>query len=235
MSSEKRFPFGFLRNGSAGRNRRPFWFVNHSRYCSGRFSVCRHRLGCRRHGKLQSFFSKAIAPNTFLRQVRLTISREQLCLVIRHGRCVFIWCEFLAVRATPYRASCGLAWRLLAEAPHPRPDSSWPKREGSQVARQLGSNNRPNLLSPCLLLISVRFQKAIVPWYNAEDLGGGQGSAVEATRAPSQGPRPNGAARCRPLLFGIGTKALNPNRQSVRRPQVLGTLQTSFVCSTCAR
>jgi site-specific DNA recombinase len=32
----------------------------------------------------------------------------------------------------------------------------------------------------------------------------------EATRAPSQGPRPNGAARCRPLPFGIGTKALNP-------------------------
>src|SRR5262249_32295430 len=32
----------------------------------------------------------------------------------------------------------------------------------------------------------------------------------EATRAPSQGPRPNGAARGRLLPFGIGTKAPNP-------------------------
>jgi hypothetical protein len=32
------------------------------------------RLGCRRRGKLQSFFSKAIAPKTFLREVPLTIT-----------------------------------------------------------------------------------------------------------------------------------------------------------------
>jgi hypothetical protein len=31
------------------------------------------RLGCRRYGKLQSFFSDAIAPNTFLRKVPLTV------------------------------------------------------------------------------------------------------------------------------------------------------------------
>src|SRR5262249_58045513 len=36
------------------------------------------------------------------------------------------------------------------------------------------------------------------------------GPCYEATRAPSQGPTPNGAARGRPLPFGIGTKA--PNR-----------------------
>ncbi len=30
------------------------------------------RLGCRRYGKLRSFFSSAIAPNTFLREVPLT-------------------------------------------------------------------------------------------------------------------------------------------------------------------
>src|SRR5262249_883969 len=35
------------------------------------------------------------------------------------------------------------------------------------------------------------------------------GLCCEATRAPSQGPTPNGAARCRPLPFGIGTPALN--------------------------
>jgi hypothetical protein len=32
------------------------------------------RRSCRRYGKLQSFFSDAIAPNTFLRKVPLTIT-----------------------------------------------------------------------------------------------------------------------------------------------------------------
>jgi hypothetical protein len=40
------------------------------------------RLGCRRYGKLRSFFSLAIAPNTFLRKTPLTINREQLCRLI---------------------------------------------------------------------------------------------------------------------------------------------------------
>jgi hypothetical protein len=40
------------------------------------------RLGCRRYGKLRSFFSFAIAPNTFLRKTPLTINREQLCRLI---------------------------------------------------------------------------------------------------------------------------------------------------------
>jgi hypothetical protein len=103
------------------------------------------RLGCRRRGKLQSFFADAIAPETFLREVLLTVYREQLCLAWP-DRCGFIWCEFLAVRATPFRASCGLAPSFLAEAPHPGSSSSWPNREGSQVAAgQLRSNNRSNL------------------------------------------------------------------------------------------
>src|SRR5262249_37540754 len=76
-------------------------------------------------------------------------SRSTVSSSAWHGqsRCGFIWCEFLAVRATPFKASCGLASSFLAEAPHPRSPSSWPKREGSQVAaRQLRSNNRPNLV-----------------------------------------------------------------------------------------
>ena len=32
------------------------------------------RLGCRRYGKLRSFFADAIAPNSFLRKVPLTIT-----------------------------------------------------------------------------------------------------------------------------------------------------------------
>ena len=42
-------------------------------------------------------------------------NREQLCLVIGCGRCGFIWCEFLAVRATPYTASCGQASTIAGE------------------------------------------------------------------------------------------------------------------------
>jgi hypothetical protein len=38
------------------------------------FSLLWIHLSCRRHGKLQSFFSKAIAPKTFLREVPLTIA-----------------------------------------------------------------------------------------------------------------------------------------------------------------
>ena len=38
------------------------------------FSLLWIQLGCRRHGKLQSFFSKAIAPKTFLREAPLTIA-----------------------------------------------------------------------------------------------------------------------------------------------------------------
>src|SRR5271166_1823780 len=44
-------------------------------------SAFRIRLGCRRRGKLRSFFSEAIAPNTFLREVPFTLAREQLCRV----------------------------------------------------------------------------------------------------------------------------------------------------------
>jgi hypothetical protein len=72
------------------------------------------RLGCRRYGKLRSFFSDAIAPNTFLLEVPLTTNREQLC----QARCLqmrFIWCEFLTVRATPYTASCSRASTIAGE------------------------------------------------------------------------------------------------------------------------
>jgi hypothetical protein len=86
------------------------------------------------------------------------------------------------------------------------PTSSWPKREGSQVARQLRPNNQPNLwlvVSPFWLECG----SGTIPLTWAED----RALLMEATRAPSQGPTPNGAARGRPLPFGIGSKALNPS------------------------
>src|SRR5262249_25080673 len=107
--------------------------------------------------------------------------------------------------------------------PHPGPISSWPKREGSQAAtRQLGSNNRAAAWSHQTPLCSVRsasaFGATTIPLAWAED----RALLWEATRAPSQGPRPKGAARGRPLPFGIGTKALNPS--SVASPNLFSTM-----------
>ena len=95
-------------------------------------------------------------------------------------------------------------WRKL---PHPRTHSSWPEREGSQVARQLGSNNRVEswfVRSPSYLGAIPEFVAPVLPCSRPRRR---IGLCWEATRAPSQGPRPNGAARCRPLPFGIGTQA----------------------------
>src|ERR1043165_7901910 len=71
-------------------------------------------------------------------------SREQLCLVIGCGRCGFILVRI------PHRKGHSIQRDVLLgcdhcwpRPPHPRSDSRWPKREGSQVApQQLKSNNR---------------------------------------------------------------------------------------------
>ena len=62
--------------------------------------------GRRRSGKLRSFFSNAIAPETFLRKSPPALRRVALP---GRGRCVFIWCEFLAVRALHTDGTCVLA------------------------------------------------------------------------------------------------------------------------------
>src|SRR6516164_11204504 len=66
----------------------------------------------------------------------------------------------------------------------------------------------PKLGSSFLLSV---LSRSTAPAGRLQYLGPGRriGLCCEATRAPSQGPTPNGAARCRPLPFGIGTQALN--------------------------
>ena len=60
---------GFLRSGSAWANRLSL-SVGHGHIAGRRRRPgFERRLGCRRRGKLQSFLSSAIAPNTFLRRV----------------------------------------------------------------------------------------------------------------------------------------------------------------------
>ena len=208
-----------------------------------------------RCGKLQSFLSQAIAPNTFLREVPPTRAV---------GSSAGPWASADADLSSanssppgplhPTRRAAGLGhgW---PRPPHPGHISSWPKREGSQAARgQLRSDNRAAAWSPQPPLCSAPYASpgvaATIPLTWAE----GRALLWEATRAPSQGPRPNGAARCRPLPFGLGTKALNPHRAPPRGapaptpfripvPPVLsflpprrpGTRRRSSVCSACAR
>jgi len=60
--------------------------------------------GRRRGGKLRSFFSKAIAPKTFLRKAPLSFTVSGSAW----------WCEFLTVRGTPYNLNVpvGLSRRI---------------------------------------------------------------------------------------------------------------------------
>jgi hypothetical protein len=116
------------------------------------------RLGCRRSGKLQSFFADAIAPNTFLRKVPLTMivssSARQRCQVDA---------DVSGANSSPSgplhpkrrAAGLGHGW---PKPPHPRSEPSWPKREGSRVARwQPRSNNRAEACSPVTPLCIVQF------------------------------------------------------------------------------
>jgi hypothetical protein len=169
----KRFPFGLVRNGSAWRCRLVLW-VQWSRCIAGsyRFHFFGIRLGCRRCGKLQSFFSDAIAPNTFLREVPLTLAVSSSA-VQRQTRIYLV--------RIPHRKGHSIQRDVLPgfdpcgrKPPHPRSDSSWPKREGSQVATgQLRSNNRAEswfVMSP-LCFVPVRHR--LPDDSNTFGLGGG--------------------------------------------------------------
>ena len=90
----------------------------------------RVQLSCRRCGKLRSFLSSAIAPDTFLREVPLAVVvsssawwlQTRIYLVrIPRRKGHSIHCDVRSARA-------------VRESPHLRLHSSWPKREGSRSA-----------------------------------------------------------------------------------------------------
>ena len=104
------------------------------------------RLSSLRCGKLQSFFSDAIAPNTFLREVLPTGAVSSSA-----GASASADADLSSANSSPsgplhpMRRAAGLG-HCWPRPPHPGLLSSWPKREGSQAAtRQLGSNNRTAL------------------------------------------------------------------------------------------
>ena len=102
-------------------------------------------------------------------------NREQLCRVIGHGSCRFIWCEFLTVKATPFRASCGLTPSLLAEATASTVRHELAETGGiSSCSRQLRSNNRDESWSSVSSLLRCRWMTPSGRVaYNTFGLGGG--------------------------------------------------------------
>ena len=152
--AENGFPSGFCAKVAMGEM--VYYFCLRARTAN---SACGYlcqffstRLGCRRCGKLQSFFSKGDCSQHIPSRCTAHDNREQLCLVIGHGRCGFILVRIPRRKGhsnhsvvRPGFAIAGPSRRIQG------PTSSWPEREGSQVAWQLRSNNQPNLwlvLSP---------------------------------------------------------------------------------------
>jgi hypothetical protein len=101
------------------------------------------RHGCRRYGKLRSFFADAIAPDSFLRKVPLTrLASSSARWRTEADADVSGANSSPPGPLHPKRRAAGLGpgW---PKPPHPRSDSRWPQREGSHVApRQPRPNNR---------------------------------------------------------------------------------------------
>ena len=105
---------------------------------------------CRRCGKLRSFLSSAIAPNTFLRQPPLTVvvSSSAWWLQMRRYLVRIPRREGHSNHRAVRSARAGL------QSPHLRMHSSWPDREGSRSAER--GSDRTTLaeswLRSCLLV-----------------------------------------------------------------------------------
>src|SRR5262245_2441068 len=112
--------------------------------------------------------------------------------------------------ATPYTATCWPASPIADESRRIQgPTRVGPN--GRDLKLPPGNSDRttgPKLGSSFLLSV---LSSSTAPAGRLQYLGPGRriGLCCEATGAPSQGPTPNGAARCRPRPFGIGTKASN--------------------------
>src|SRR5262249_48455585 len=195
-----------LRSGSAGRSGRLFF--GNGRLADNGSQSFWIRLGCRRHGKLQSFFSIRDCSQHIPSRSTTHDRREQLCLGIDPGKCGFIYCEFLTVRATPYTATCGRASTIAGES-HRIQGPTRVGPNGRDLKLPEGNSDRTTgrnfSLSFLVRLWRISSLATIqLTWAEGRALLGSNPSAV-------QGPTPNGAARCRPLPFGIGTQALNPS------------------------
>jgi hypothetical protein len=159
-------------------------------------------LSSLRYGKSQSFFSSAIAPNTFLRGAPPTMAVNSSA-----GPSASADADLSSANSSPpgplqpkHRAAdtgpCGPG------PPHPGHISSWPKREGSQAAaRQLRSNNRAAAwsLSPplCPVRFDSPFRATTIPlaWAEGRALLGSNPSAVPGAKTEWGGTMPPSSIR----------------------------------------
>jgi len=167
-------------------------------------SGCRapSRLSSLRYGKSQSFFSGAIAPNTFLREVPPTSAVSSSA-----GAEAPADADLSSANSSPpgplqpeHRAAD--TGPCEPGPPHPGHISSWPKREGSQATlRQLRSNNRSaawSVLSPlCCVRFDSPFGAPIIPlaWAEGRALLRSNPSAVPGANAEWGGTMPPSAIR----------------------------------------
>jgi len=148
-------------------------------------------------------FPSAIAPNTFLRKVPLTITVSSSAWSgTRADADVSGANSSPEGPLHPQRRAAGPGHCWL-RPPHPRSDSSWPQREGSQVAiRQLRSNNRAEawLISFPLWFVyfDSPFAAPTIPLTWAEDRAtvGTDLSAVPGANTQWGGTMPPSAIRC---------------------------------------
>ena len=167
----KRFFLRVGRSGIAVSDRLPFLIGPVQTPVVGRLAVS-VRLGCRRRGKLQSFFAEAIAPHTFLRES--PAPRGGAAPPGLPGRRGLIWCEFLAARATPFTASCRPPRPFSAEAaPSTVTSESAPTGGVSSRAQRPGPNNRGEPWSRKPPPSALRVGRASPPCYHVVDPGGG--------------------------------------------------------------
>ena len=160
------------------------------------------RLGCRRSGKLQSFFADAIAPNTFLRKVPpMMIVGSSARQRTRADADVSGANSSPSGPLHPKRRAAGLGHCWLMP-PHPRSEPSWPQREGSQVARgQLRSNNRAEACFRITPLCFVRCDRRLVAatllltWAEGRALPRSSPSAVPGANTEWGGTTPPSAIR----------------------------------------
>jgi len=205
------------------------------------------RLSSLRCGKLQSFFSGAIAPNTFLREVPPTIAVSSSA-----GASASADADLSSANSSPpgplqpkHRAAD--LGPQGPRPPHPGHISSWPKREGSRVAAGAARIEQPgrSVVPPaplCPIRFDSPFWASTIPlaWAGGRALLGSNPSAVPGAETEWGGIVPPSSIRDRhqsaksPPLPSRSLSPASPLLSSLppRRP---GIRRRSSACSACAR
>jgi hypothetical protein len=149
----ERFPSRSLRNGSAGGDLLVSKLIS---WTALQLLVLHSsRLSSPREVAIDLF--KAIAPNTFLREVRLTIT---ISSSVPRTDADLSSCEFLTERATPSKASCRMPRSLLIEVAASTVSYELAQSGGISSCHAATQIEQPaDLRSSCLLLMECQCVK----------------------------------------------------------------------------